>query len=529
MSPGGQEIESEPGAAELQRLERLLDQHGRIEPAEYAILLRSVGRTQPGRLVALGPRLYSFGLEQVFRGSRANGLVDVATVGALVLDAAGLHEPAIARLDQALGMIANDPGPSATLMSARAVYEAFAGRGAAARQSRDLAAERARSAQRAEIERDSAIIEAVLLGTDNANAMADLSERARSSREDPAASSLMVQLTMLQAAKGDIARANEAAADLLDYATGIGHRARQIDAEVAHVALRSRRERAEAPGDLAADAERMMNNHALWKLLVALYRQSVVHGDEDSATEMHRLLVTHYDWLNAAYRNSFEGLAAFRSALLEEGHCVDLQLPQAPTLLSVGNILASAEAVAIGGTFSAAADWLVWLDGELPAHVRSSLEGPSSRARVEGLLWLRVGRRERARELFELAVERSAAREDTIEAELARAQCAAISGDESEQTAATSRLAGLGIDVAPFVDAATRTGERAGLLGDVELTLLEARVLGRLARGLSYREIEAELGLAHRGAAKPLSSVYSKLGVKHRARAAVVAEQLQIA
>ena len=65
---------------------------------------------------------------------------------------------------------------------------------------------------------------------------------------------------------------------------------------------------------------------------------------------------------------------------------MDLALPHAPTLLSVGNILASAEAVAIGGTFTAAADWLAWLDAEFPAHVRSSLEWPSSRARVESLL-----------------------------------------------------------------------------------------------------------------------------------------------
>ena len=73
-------------------------------------------------------------------------------------------------------------------------------------------------------------------------------------------------------------------------------------------------------------------------------------------------------------------------------------------------------------------------------------------------------RRERALELFELAVERSQAREDTIEAELGWAQCATVSGDEAEQAAATSRLSGIGIDATPFVTATRRVIDRADLL-----------------------------------------------------------------
>jgi len=46
---------------------------------------------------------------------------------------------------------------------------------------------------------------------------------------------------------------------------------------------------------------------------------------------------------------------------------------------------------------------------------------------------------------------------------------------------------------------------------------------------MTQREIEAEMGLRPRGASRPITSSYAKLGVKGRVRAAQVARDRQIA
>ena len=70
------------------------------------------------------------------------------------------------------------------------------------------------------------------------------------------------------------------------------------------------------------------------------------------------------------------------------------------------------------------------------------------------------------------------------------------------------------------------------LIGDVNLggmTLDEARAIGRLADGLSQKEIEAEMELAPRGASRLLSGAYAKLGVRRRVQAAQEARDRLIA
>ena len=207
---------------------------------------------------------------------------------------------------------------------------------------------------------------------------------------------------------------------------------------------------------------------------------------------------------------------------------VELPTPDTPTLLSVDNVLASAEAVAMGGSLSAAADWLVWLEAELPAFVVTSLEWLACRARVEALLLLRVGQPEEALARMRSAVRCCEERGDTIEAEIGCVQLATLTGAIT-RALGVGPLDDAGIDAECFISAAARIAERAELAGVNLLTVQEAQVLGRLARGFTHREIEADLRLRARGAARPLSTSYAKLGASARIDAIRIAHERKIA
>jgi DNA-binding CsgD family transcriptional regulator len=514
---------------DVQRLEELLQRRGRIAAEEYIALIRRIGRARPERLINLGDQVFSFGLQQAFLDGDVEALVAVALIVASVLDATGLHGQAIARLDQAAVMISDDSEGLAKLLAAQASYQAFAGRIEGARGSMLAFLHAMGEPEHPAVSAEIAHARSIILDLSETETLAAATRRARNEGHGAHASSLFVQLISSQVAFGQIADAAVAARDLVAFAAGERHPARQVDAEVALVALRSRQERAEAPERLAAEAERLLNNHALWKLLVSEFRQLVIRADLGGADQAHDLLLTHYDWMNPGYHNSFAGLEAYRAALFGERERVGLPAPDAPTLASVGNVLASAEAVALGGTLSAAADWVVWLEEELPPYIVSSLEWPACRARVEALLYLRLGQRSEAVARLEVAIECCEARGDAIEAEIGRAQLAAITEDGHSRALAAARLLDIGIDASCFSLAAARVAERVALAGDPALSVNEARVLGRLARGLSHREIEADMGLKPRGASRVLGASYEKLGVRGRVAAVQAARERLIA
>lgn len=513
-------------AADAARLEELVDSDEHVDAREYVALLRRVGRFDPQRVIDLGARTYSFGLKQVFSDADTAGLLEVAFAGSVILDASGRHEQAIARLEQAAALVSFDQAAVGSLAASQVFLQAAAGRVDVAlgldgrlagvdfetdlHAAADLAGARCIMLDFSKVEEAQALIKS-----------------SRSDGLDYVASFLMVQAITSLMALGQSSEAEAAGRDLHAYAAEVGHPARQVDAQAALLMLSLRRTRNSAPDGLLAEAERLKNNHPLWKMLVALYRQAA-HRREAAETDFtHGQLTEHYDWLNHGYRNSFEGLAAYRYALSEAADVL-LATPGAPTIFSLPNILASAEAVAMGGTLSAAADWLVWLEEELPAEVVTSLEWPACRQRLEALLWLRMGEREDARAGLERSIRVCEERGDTIEAEIGRAQLAALVSDDEQAALAASRLEDVGITSGLFADAALRIDERAKQAG-ARLTLLEAQVVGRIANGLSHKEIEADLGLPPRGASRAITSGYAKLGVKGRVRGAQVARERLIA
>jgi len=449
---------------EIARLEGLLESGADISAPDYVSLVRRIGRLEPGRLIALGPRIFPFGLSQALRDGGGDALCEVTLMGAAVLDASGFHDGAIARIEQALTMAAGDEPTIDVLNGDRAFFNAFAGRVADARWQSRQPADHGLGGPRVRL--TLAGVRCLLLDFEHLLTQ-DHGEPSPAGVAD--AGFLHVQRAAALAALGRVERAALTARTLLEASTDIGHRARQLDAEVALLGLRARTDAADVGDDLLSEAERLMNNHPLWKALLSRLRQQVGRGDRLAYARTVVALRSHHDWMNRGYRNSFPGLAQFSAALLD-GEDVALPLPQAPTLLSLPNIPASAEAVAIGGTLSAAADWLAWLDSELPEFVVTSLEWPACRARVEALLLFRVGQREAAVERLGQSIACCEERGDTIEAEIGRAQVAAIVSDQELAEVARARLEAVGIEAALFASAAIRASERAAMAGEEPLT-----------------------------------------------------------
>ena len=117
-----------------------------------------------------------------------------------------------------------------------------------------------------------------------------------------------------------------------------------------------------------------------------------------------------------------DGFRAFKAAHFGTGAVGEVQIPVAPTLPMVSGAFAAAEAAAVGGTQSVAADWLRWLEVELPAVATTSLEWPVCRLRVEGLLMLRLGREREALTRLQDAIRCCDERGDDIQAAIGRVQ-----------------------------------------------------------------------------------------------------------
>jgi ATP/maltotriose-dependent transcriptional regulator MalT len=201
---------------------------------------------------------------------------------------------------------------------------------------------------------------------------------------------------------------------------------------------------------------------------------------------------------------------------------------------------ASAEAVSIAGTQSAAADWLRWSEA-LPEEVATTLEWPVCRRRIEGLLLLRLGREREAVSRLQDAIECCERRSDEVQAAIGRVQLAeamlrgrTASMIPRARTVAVGRtgaeqLRAVGVDPIRFAYAASRTfldeeqvPERGGL------TPREAQVLGRLAQGMTYEEIGKDLEINPRTVGVHASHCYEKLGVRNRVEAVRLAQDLGI-
>ena len=529
---------------EIESLRELLDGELSIDSGERARVIRAAMRADPAATHALMDRAYVQGLRQAYTQTGHSGLADLAGIGAAELDTIGELGGAVARLNQALTLVAGDPAEVSEILSLRAVYQALALDGDAARSS----LKQARSAlpensgpELAETWRVlNAAVACIQLRFDDLPAATKMITEAQEREHDSLASAFMVYLIAALAVVGDSANVRAWAEALLGYTEALEHQARQADARIALSSLRIRSGSDVELGEIDELAVSKFNNTALWRTRVLAVYRALIRGDRVGAAEALQQLGRIRPIINAAYSHGSEGFDLVIQALLEPGAVVEIAPPGVVTSPSIGGTLAGAEATAIAGPLTRAADWLTWLQETLPERVVTSLEWPACRKRIEGLLLLRVGDQREAVVRLQEAVHCCEQRGDVVQAGIGRIQLAEALSRRSGMLHPAFReqlmseadpegLRSLGVDPIPFAYATSRTfvphesePERGGL------TAREAQVLGRLARGDSYNEIAEELGINARTVGVHASHCYEKLGVRNRVEAVQTAVRLGI-
>jgi ATP/maltotriose-dependent transcriptional regulator MalT len=233
---------------------------------------------------------------------------------------------------------------------------------------------------------------------------------------------------------------------------------------------------------------------------------------------------------------------AFRHLVIayqDEDEVAHLPTPPSVTLLNLASVLAGMEAVAIAGTQSEAVRWHRWVEAHLPSHVETCMEWPVSVRRVRALLLARTGDVKRATTLMREAVAWADEKDYRAEAAIARLQLAELLAasptTSSQREWSRTRHAGreqaraLGIPHVPHAYAATRAAALGQFVTSRPMvTPREAEVLELLARGLSYRQIGAELGIGWRTAQSHAYHVYEKLGASGKMAAVSIARDLGI-
>ena len=466
-------------------------------------------------------------------------------MGASQLNAVGEYAGAIARLDQALQVAGDDASSRARILATRAFYEALSANPTVAQRTLDEALrtlpEDAGLETLLSVETSSAEVALVLLGPGSIESATATISLARSNQFDWMVTALMVLVVPTLGSSGDSNQAIAWADALYGYAASLPHAARELDAEVWQVALRARKRLVDPAPELAETARRTLNTIALWRLQILRLYLSATRGNAEAATEVLVDLESSRAEIFAGFRIASDGFNAFVDAHFGSRSVAEIAPPATPTLLTLSGALAAAEATATSGSQSAAADWLRWFETQLPATVATSVEWPSCRKRVEGLLLLRLGREREAVTRLQEAIACCEQRDDPIQAAIGRVQLAEalLRGSTASMLPATharslrqsgaDELRGLGVDPIPFAYAASRTflreeqiPERGGL------TPREAQVLGRLAKGLAYKEIGSDLGINPRTVGVHASHCYEKLGVRNRVEAVKLAQELGI-
>ena len=544
-SAGDEQNRGQDRRSSVERLRRVIDGTERLTIEEYVLHLREARRADPDGATALLTLSYQSGLAEAFREGGPQAIALIATSAAAQLDATGDHDGALARVEQAYAMVANDDEAASLLLSASLVYEVFAGNVGEAELLAARSVSRLRRAHplqtRLEVESRLGVASLVALDVSSIGEGARIAVATERDGFDWMATALMVQLAALSCAMGLIVGSREWGHRLREYAAEIPHLARVADADVVLYALEGRVALQDGESQ-RRDAEEIRNLHALWKLLVAsLHQQAIRALPEASDTrEELRALAPR---MNAAYRSGCLGLDEYLTVLDDETREVSLTPPEAPTLVSLPGLFASAEVAAIGGSLSSAADWLVWLEERLPAEVVTSLEWPVCRRRIEGLLLLRLGDVAAGVERLAAGVRCCEERGDVIEAAIGRVQLAAAAEDAvlawrkievaalaeaAGVEAAAARLRDEGIDAKRLGDAACRALRRALPSVSRELTAREAQVIGRLAQGKTHREIGQELSLPSRVVGGYAASCYAKLEARNRVEAVRIARELAI-
>jgi len=286
-----------------------------------------------------------------------------------------------------------------------------------------------------------------------------------------------------------------------------------------------------------AEAGIAINPTAEMRCVLAGLRASVVRREWAGVAEPLARLAE----LDAALRGSpFGSLANYAADVEAHRHgetTMPVVFPRESHLGNLPTILAGAEAVAHGGTHADAIRALQVLSA-LPRGVETSLEWPVARARIEGLLALRVTRETEARRQLYHAVTWARESGYDVERDLAAFQLGELYANGtlvvSEQLQREQRrdagqlLLDAGIDAGPHALPVARALSRGNDTPHGRLAPREVEVLRLLADGCTYADAAVALDVKHSTVQTLAHRSYQKLGVNGRMAAINVARELGI-
>jgi DNA-binding CsgD family transcriptional regulator len=467
-------------------------------------------------------------------------LCDVVQAIVSILDSQGRLRDAISEVSHALSLAGGDRNALAMLHSMRATLLAGCGEADAARQAihdaetdsagADLAFARAKCAANCSVARWMML-----------DAEADgLGQVSLAPPTDARTSDLLLLTSYFipfRFALGDHAAAHPSIRTFRIQSESAHHEYRLADARVFEAAEGAITEPTNIVGEVG-DLPRW-SWLARWRLSALRFRSALLRRNAlDAGSELQGLLRVRRHARDAQLDdvNGFETLyeAAFEPAL---GATLEIKPPQSVHLLNLAAVLAAGEAVALCGSQSSAVQWHEWFQSSLGGHVKTCLEWPVARARIQALLALRAGNERAAKQGLEQAVAWAEAADYPVELAVARVQLSELLRHRSTGSERVWRelrqkgsetLRNGGLDTAPFAYAVAqvRPLTKGGLASS--LTPRETEVLALLAQGLSYQAVGASLGVKWTTVQTLAHRCYEKLEVSGRQAAAAKARQLGI-
>ncbi len=297
--------------------------------------------------------------------------------------------------------------------------------------------------------------------------------------------------------------------DLLDvHAESVGHPWRMSDVKVFRRGLAAHQ--GGTSNALGALHEPHAPEHRARLAMLGLYE--ALHQAELGGTDLFANEIAHNrDGLMVDMQSTAGGFESL-ATVIGGGAFSAASPPRHPTLLNLPGALATAEAVALGGTRQAVEAWSDWMD-QIPAHVVTTLEWPVPVDYVRGLLALRSGDRTRALSYlgtFEAAADGDALATCACRAALAaRMNSAPGSGELLRQSPFHARAAALRLLDVPVSHAS--------------LTQREIEVIRAFGHGHSLRTTGALLSISWRTVQVHARNAYRKMDVHERAEAIHVA------
>jgi DNA-binding CsgD family transcriptional regulator len=512
-----------------------------IDVSAYAAELQRLSRRLSDTSVRPWRELVDRGLAAAWEQRDAVGLASMVQLIGGILDAGGRLYQAVAETDHALAMAGPDPSAVAMLQAIRACFLAATGQVEAAREAIALA-DAAREQALAPIvvnksRAHCAVARMMALGEIRAvDVEATMSLPAAEARD----SDLLVlgsYYIPFRVAHGQWFATRPWLRSFRLAAQVAGHPWRVGDAAVFELADAAVSQPLRMPATTEVPRWNWLAN---WRLQALRCRAATLSRSEAAAATAELALGRARLRAGSVDLDNIGGLEAFVRA--QQNPSVRVPVPDPPAqahLLNLASVLAGAEAVAIGGSQAEAARWLDWLERSLPTRVRTCLEWPVARARVQALVALRAGAAGTARTLLSSAVTWAAAAEYPAELGIAEVQLGELGQHHSSpsqearwrrvRTQGWDRLHGLGIDPTPhaYIVAEASIATRGQRIMPA-LTAREVEILALLAEGHTYRQVAARLGIAAPTVQTVAHRCYQKLAASGRARAVQAARDLNI-